>query len=780
MTNASSPSEVGSKRFHGFVFPIWKLIVFFAVVSFLTAADPELSAVSRIAVGQVEGGFHGPTVDRIQLGIAGVWKIGYPTPIQVTVSAGDENLNGTVEIGTVDSDGVGVLYQTDCRIEAGKSKDVALMTRHGRSTRPIYVRVVDQNGQQVIERLISEQERGEILPVSQPWIVGIGSGMDLDQAALRSAKGLLSSYSTCEINDPSKLPRFAKGYQGINLLLISTRDWSILQGIDIEQQRAIVDWVRGGGSTLVWLGENAERIDELPWLASLLPAEVQGCAKLVDPSILESFLSSQKRLEKLTCGRLMPKQAIVDLTMQSNDHQKLPVLVRSALGFGKVQVFAADLDSSPLRDWPDRKLLLERLLLEHGDAQRDTRSRALDTSDYLGYDDLSGQTRAALDTFSDVHSGSLTLLATILSVLVALLGPFDYFVVSKAWRRPAWTWFSLGLWSISTLVGVTLLVRAWKPQSHAINSIELLDYDYASSLLRGQAFANHYAGRAGLFDFSASARDIFPKPNVSSDRNSSEASEFSLRTQLSWSGQPGYGLGGFDSSVRTDIGFPEYQVRHDCDIKSLQDKRSSTCDAADLIDVGIAYSGSKSIRADWTQNFDLASENETHLSATGVSESLQGSWLNPMSEDLLDGWLLYRGWIYTMPSRVRSGSVYQISASDTPKDLGRKLQRRQVAKDSDSSIPWDPIDRTNFGRIVEMLTLHRAAGGPGYTGLNHRYWNDLDLSQHLRLNRAIVFGRLAKPLVDWNAKASGKPIDVRDGNRAAFVRFVIPVNVANP
>jgi len=780
MTNASIPSEVRSKRFPAFVFHIWKLIVLFSVVPIACAADPELSAASNVAVGQTGPSFHGPTIDRVQLGIVGLWKIGYPTQAQVTVSAGDEDLNGSIEIETVDSDGVGVIYQTDCRIEGGKVKDVALITRHGRATRPIYVRVVDKNGQRIVQRLISDQERGETLPVSQPWIVGIGLEMELEQAALRSAKGLLSSYSTCEINNPSKLPRFSKGYQGVNLLVISTRDWSILQRLDVEQQRAIVEWVREGGSTLVWLGENANRIAELPWLASLVPAQVQGIAQLVDPSVLESFLSSQKRLGKLTCGRLVSKQAIVDLTMQSTDHQKLPVLIRSALGFGKVQVFAADLDSSPLREWPDRKLLLERLLLEHWDAQRDTRSRALDTSDYLGYDDLSGQTRAALDTFNDVRSGSLTLLATILSVLVALLGPFDYFVVSKAWQRPAWTWFSLGLWSISALVGVTLLARAWKPQSHAINSIELLDYDYSSAVLRGRAFANHYAGRAGLFDFSASARDVFLKPNAPSESNPSDTSEFSTRTQLSWSGQPGYGLGGFDSSVRTDLGFPEYQVRQNSDLKLLQDNRSSNCDAADLIDVGIAYSGSKSIRADWTQNLNLTNGEETHLSATGVSESLQGSWINPMSEDLLDGWLLYRGWIYTMPSRVRSGSVYQISASDTPKDLGRKLQRRQVAKDSDSSVPWDPTDRTNFGRIVEMLTLHRAAGGSGYTGLNHRYWNDLDLSQHLRLNRAIVFGRLAKPLVDWTATASDKPIDVRDGNRAAFVRFVIPVDLANP
>ncbi len=780
MTSESNSSEAHSKRFPGFVLTFWILIALLAPSTCVTAAEPQGTASSNIAVRDSARDLTGPSIAQVQIGIAGFWKIGYSTHAQVTVLAGVQDIQGRVEIETVDSDGVGVVYQTECKIEAGKTHMVTMVICHGRSNRPIYARVVDQNGQPILERMITEQEIGTMLPISQPWVVGIGSAMDLDQAALRSTKGLLSSYSSCEIEEVGKLPQFAKGYQGVDLLVISTRNWSILEQLTEDQQSAMVEWVREGGKALVWLGENAEKVPSLPWLASLLPAQVKGIAQEVDPSVLESFLSSQKRLGKLTCGHVVPQQWIVDLTLQSSDRQKVPVLLRSALGFGQVQIFAADLDSSPLREWPDRKLLLERLLIEHWEAQRDTRSRALDTSDYLGYDDLSGQTRAALDTFGDVRSGSLTLLATILVALIALLGPFDYFVISKAWRRPAWTWFSLGLWSISAFVGITLLTRVWKPQYHSVNSIELLDYDYWSSVLRGRAFANHYAGQAGLFHFSASARDVFAKPNALSDPDGLSESKFSQRTELSWSGQPGYGLGGFDSSVRTDIGFPKYQVQRDCDTEDLQGHREANCHAVDLVDVGIAFSGSKSIRSDWTQSIHLENAEETHFFATGASESLEGIWVNPMSEDLLDGWLLYRGWIYSMQSRIRSGGIHQVALSGAPpKDLGRKLQRRQIQKDTDTSIPWDPTDRINFGRIVEMLTLHRAAGGSGYTGLNHRYWNDLDLSLHLRLNRAIVFGRLAMPLVDWSAEASGVALDVRDGNRSAFVRFVIPVNVAN-
>ena len=717
-----------------------------------------------------------PTIDKVELGIFGFWKIGYSTQTQVTVKASNTKLRGNVEIEAVDSDGVGVVYQKKCDVESGQSKTVLLMTRHGRSMRSMRVRFVDESGKRIVERLVTDHELGIMLPIGQPWVVGIGSGMDLDQAALLSAKGLLSTYSSCEIEDATRLPLDATGYQGVDLLVISTRDWKIVESLHVEQQTAIIEWVRRGGHVLLWIGENAEKFREAPWLSSLLPAEVKGTVKRVDPAVLESFLSSQKRLGELTCGHLVHHQGLVDLTLQSVDHQKFPLLLRSAFGFGQVHVCAADIDGLPIRNWPDRKLLLERLLFEHWDTHREERSQTLDKSDYLGYDDLAGQTRAALDVFGDVRTGSLTLLSVILFGFVALLGPFDYFVISKTWGRPAWTWFSLVLWSFSALVGITLLANSWKPSHHAVNSIELVDYDYSTGTLRGRAFAHHYAGRAGLFDFSASARETIPVFNSALSAPVQRVdSKWDVRTQLTWNGQPGHGLGGFDSNVRTDIGFSAYKVMSGVD---SQDQVNAISKATDLHEVGIAYAATKSIRSDWNQSIILPSDNGTQLTVSGVSESLKGSWTNPMNEDLFDGWLMYRGWIYTLPTRMRANGVFQIPV-EFPKDLGRRLQRKQIVKESDTSIPWDPTDRSDFGRIVEMLTLHRAAGGTGYTGLKHRYWGDLDLSQHLRFNRAIVFGRLANPVVKWSAEADEKPLTVQDGKRIAFARFVIPVKVIN-
>ncbi len=114
--------------------------------------------------------------------------------------------------------------------------------------------------------------------------------------------------------------------------------------------------------------------------------------------------------------------------------------------------------------------------------------------------------------------------------------------------------------------------------------------------------------------------------------------------------------------------------------------------------------------------------------------------------------LVYKGWLYRLPARVRAQDTIRINANDTPKDLARILQRRQVIKDIDVGVPWDPSDVKNVDRLVEMLTFHKASGGASYTGLYHRYLKELDLTNHLRLDRAVLIGKISEPVLDWSIK----------------------------
>lgn len=762
------------------------------------------------------------SISKVDIGLSGQWKIGYPTrglitlhrkttsdtPSRKTTSNPTiaENSNPsvslpsgqvsikpsvTLEWETVDGEGVPVVFITPIELPNSKGQDsdsdesklqadhlvFEINAKHGRRNRPMVFRLRDIDGHILDQKIVDDQERGSVLPVGQPWVVGIGKSLQLDQAAMQSTRGELASYSSAEIAVPSDLPRTHEGYSGVDLLVLATSDESFLKALSNDQAEAIRVWVARGGHIQIWAGKNAELIKNTSWISSLLREKIEGAVSSVDPGILESYLSSQKRLEKLVCTRFESLDAKdVELSLLTLDRKKIPVLFRHAYGFGQVQVFASDLDLPPLSDWQDRKLLLERLFAEHWGSSRDERSSAVNRSAFLGYDDLSGQVRSALDTFPRVFSGSLPFISTLIIILVLLLGPFDYFVLSKAWNRPVWTWWSLLIWSSSAVAGVAILANAWKPDKQIINSIEIIDFDYSTHSSRAMGFVHQYSGRAGRYDLSASV-----KPLTTIIKSEQDNTEPTSTTQLAWSGQPGQGLSGFDSSIRTDYGFPSYAI-HSIPSNRPSENASERLTSKSLtssvaVGLGMPTAASKSFRVDWTPSEHFAQE-KIEFHRVGETDFIEGKWTNPMKMDLLNGVLVYRGWLYRLPSRIRPLDTIRITANDIPKDLARVLQRRKVVKDIDIGVPWDTSDVKNLDRLVEMLSLHKAAGGTSYTGLNHRYLKEIDLTSHLKLNRAILIGQLPEPVLDWSIKQGVEKMVAQNGQRAAFVRFVIPVTPA--
>ncbi|MDB5385142.1 MAG: hypothetical protein JWM11_788, partial [Planctomycetaceae bacterium] len=88
----------------------------------------------------------------------------------------------------------------------------------------------------------------------------------------------------------------------------------------------------------------------------------------------------------------------------------------------------------------------------------------------------------------------------------------------------------------------------------------------------------------------------------------------------------------------------------------------------------------------------------------------------------------------------------------------------------DFTKPFDS-SRRDLPYIMRMLSFHQAAGGREYTGLRHDVLEGLDLSQQLRIGRAVLMGRLRKSSVQWNV--DGQP--VVDSDSVTYVRMVLPV-----
>ncbi len=105
----------------------------------------------------------------------------------------------------------------------------------------------------------------------------------------------------------------------------------------------------------------------------------------------------------------------------------------------------------------------------------------------------------------------------------------------------------------------------------------------------------------------------------------------------------------------------------------------------------------------------------------------------------------YHRWFYPLKSRMPAGDVIQLSSQIIPKDLLRRLSRQTVVEGKTTSARWNPADRNNLDRLMELMMFHNAATGRNYTSLTNNYQGIIDHSNLLETDYAILLGRIESP-----------------------------------
>ena len=713
---------------------------------------------------------------RAEMGLGGYWKVGFPTRTAIDITSGSVAIDGQLEIQTFDGDGVSVVYQSESwkvKLQPNSTVQIEVVAKHGRGNRPILLRLVGRDGSVLRERELLSEERGTVLPATQPLVVGIGSDqLDLSRGSMRSARGALPEHSTVQLTSEKQLPLSSICYSGVDVLILSSGNSELNQKMDTVRASAIQEWIAQGGRCVLSLGENVESWIKTTEFRALVPGDFNGVSPDCDPGPLESHLGSQSRLANLNCCLLTNVSGTVDLDFRKN-RTKYPMIARWAFGAGKVIFIAVELESKSILEWESRSSLLQKLL----DDQWEKRDSRTDKRVYLGYDDISGQLNSTLDNFPLLTLGNLASISVLAGLFCLVIGPLDYFLVSRTWRKPGGTWITLLVCSISSCLFVAGLARRWKPEMPSINSLELLEIDYQTQMLRGRCFMHCYGGNRGTFDFSANRR----AQGLNAATKNAVA-----KVQLDWFGQPGKGLGGFESTVATDRGMPTYRInveRFEHPVRSEEAKNEVKTNgegAHGIQRVGIPAAGTKSLCASWQESISLPKETNRLSMVAGSIDLLEGSIENPLDVDLLDALLIYCGRAYTLDTRIQVGQRISFSATTVPKDITRRLQRRQNIGGEERSTPWDPADTGKLDRLMELISFHESAGSSKYTGLYNRYLNELDCSDVIRLDRAILICEFKDSSLVWSMRRNSVPIQASEGLRKTFLRLIIPVSKFKP
>jgi len=660
------------------------------------------------------------TVKSASVGFGGQFKAGFWQPVRLTLAAGTAAVNGTLELVVADSDQAPVVYTDQLEtleLAAGEERSVLLYAKSG----PVNTRWrVQLRGATGIawSQDISPLDKPP-LNSTQELVVGIGPPLGLEEAVATIRRRAENAIRAAVVTKVAELPDRWWGYHGVDTLVLTTSDAAFLNSLTESQRGAIIQRVELGGRLVLCIGDRGTDLlaAQSPW-KTLVPGELNEVVRLSENSGLEDFTKSelpqselfQRERPRLTKLKDVHGEVLLD---EASGGTQGPLIVRAAVGLGQVTFVGLDLDHPSLREWKGRTRLIASLLNREA-SEREAGEERQAAITQLGYTDLIGQLRAALDQFPGVTLVNFTTVAVLTGAYLLLIGPGDYLLIARlGWPRQA-TWITFPL----VALGMIALALGFGGQAHGsrvrLNQAEIVDIDLERQIARGTVWAHLYSPVTAHYDLQLS---------LAAPLESSQ----SPQGWLAWQGLPGDALGGLESRQVMLASAEPYRV-------ALPGPQPA------IEKLAVQMAASKSLSACWWAKTQLDAISELALDSFG---HLEGKFRNPLHKELRECIVVHGDKLYRLGS-LAPGQAATIDPQQSL-NLEWRLTQRRLEQSKDVSTPWEQ-DSIDVPRIVQMLMFHEAARGRRYTGLTHRYQPQIDFSEHARLGQAILVGRAIDPV----------------------------------
>lgn len=751
------------------------LSIFLAVITLTDLADTEGAESNTNELKksiQVTSPESTEDTNSLSVGINGLYRVGHWTGIRHV------NHHRIESIRTRDGDGMEARYEQS--VQENDTRWAYVIP--GTEAAPLIVET--ENGETISTRFPekgSPSRGAAMIPLSMPWIVAIGDPLGLDRLGANELLDRDASIAVSKTSNAAGLPDSELGYDGVDLVLIGGSGTEVLRGMSTHQQHALVRWVQAGGRILLTVGKSSTMLfQECPWIKELMPLEEVRVEEL-DPSSIETFTSSQTPLEPFEGLRLPAEPGSTLLLGRTSRRENTPIAKRFNLGLGEVIAISADLEAPIFSNWPERTDLLTQILgpLVQPDNEL-TGSKKRSTA----YNDLAGQLRTTLDRFEIKKGFSFSFLSVIILLFLALIGPLDFLLLNRLLGKPLLGWLSFPLTAIAVSV---FLAYQSLPLAHDY-ALEESTYETPAEpiISRLDTIANEMSAtnpsvewnRFEVVDIDTTIRSGSVKsihyfycheaqltnPNISGQPSLLEKLGKSNNEGLTTPfGYPGQSFGGIQIGIE-DSRLPTYSIRLTLD-------HNTGNHSSIVTDVPIASRSSKGLKSEI--QFTPTALNAEPITRRPGSELLQGTLKNPVDIDILDGMLIYRNWIYLLPTRFPAGSQIESLDSLRQKNFRWQLSRQKALESSSETEPWDPADTKKLNRIGEIVLFHEAAGGTRYTTLKNGPLADLDLSHVLSDDRCILLGHLSQPATKLQLNDNFEA--ELPGIRETFMRVVLPV-----
>ncbi len=591
--------------------------------------------------------------------------------------------------------------------------------------------------------------------------------------------GLLTLMTVGEVAGIEELLRNAEFYSSAQPLLQGVHVESLQQFPDVAfalesidyllltdnfamssaQTEAIQQWVRVGGNLLVSAGDSVTDFVKTElgnWLSPIFGIRPKPFSAK-DLTSLQGYVQGASRIEDnrdlVPMAELQSPQSLAEVDSLSGT-----IIGRQSVGTGVVTFIAVDLNQVPMSQWPSLPQFYETLLFgEKLTARSGKASRNMRISQ-SGVSDLATQLMAAVDATSDAGRWSTWGVMGIIVGWLLLIGPLDYVLVTRVLKRPHFTWVTFPALIIG---GATVVYSfAFGSSSLRLNQWHVVD-------VTAEAGNSHIMARSWMsVSMPDTMRtDVKAAPSLRDDFSSGPAT-------LTWAGRPEDVFGGMYRAGGIALGRQSYTH------EGPDDGR--------LMGVPFLTNGSRSLFAEWSRESERLID--TRLSASGFG-LLTGTFSHNLPFAISDWIVVYGNRVYR--TRGSTGESILLSAGDvwdsSSPDIfafdlktwlnGSRTVRPgggELRSNRGSTTVNTPYDKSSVDPhyILTMASLFDAAGGSGYTGLSQALFRQMELSDTIRLNHAVLIGLTETP-------ATSLAVDnvaIEPTVSRTVVRLVLPVN----
>ncbi len=673
----------------------------------------------------------------VKVGVDGVYKNGFQTKVVAFWEGNAER----VELETLDSDGtpfVVVKTPTAAENEAGR---VEFSTVLPKANAALTLRCAAANGA-TVEQTFEPGPRSpesatvfnEPASASKPLYLVVGQ----DEIGLQDAFTTLRWSETrrptvVTLDSLDEAPTDRRSYEAFERLILTTEKSEIFADLAPTDARivAIERWLEEGGDVVLLAGANSPAlIKEGGALFAFSPG-----AKVADAAhefrVVNSLLANLEGVKNLAMtgtkaapylrvpvvSELKPNAVVGMLEAET------PLFVERPVGLGTVSFFAADLSTPPFSNWAGRGILWAKIL---GITSAGT-SGAADAPVYVkrGYRDISGQLRSANDVFDGVAAPSFALALVLAFVYLLAVGPLDWFLAKKVFKRPSTTWATFPTFVLLFGVLAVWTTSATRTSEPRLNQVDLIDVDVESGVVRNVSWLGLYSPRDGRRDltFSTGSASAFGKDAKFIDAPKATLSPLTLS---------GNGVGGAEQQTFAPR---VWDVPYSTDATA----ESTTS----LKNVPFLARSSKSFVGRWTGRLNEPPRGDLYDDGLG----LRGTIVNPLDVPIYSAFVLYSGGAYSLGTLAPGETKLERSAI--------RLETRRVLNEHRSSVPTERAERWNstdynaasqrVPYILRAASFYNLGGGLETYGLEKRLQGDVDLSDLIRCGRAVVYGTIVDP-----------------------------------